>query len=226
MRHRLGSSDASTIRLAFRTLDGRSKLKEVKPFCFVVDWREWNRSSMPETGEHQPNDLSTGSCRQDPHRVWNFTAQFCERLCPDDSDVQLMADVNPTHWHLAHTTWFFVTFVLVVNHSECQLFSDRFGYPFNSYFKSASQLFPVLRVVCFRDPRFVRFETIVVSSVCALRKCLTMTPVVFKIVELGIHHEQQVLMLLDIEQVFPAARCERLTVPHFGVWKPSSRSGR
>ncbi len=38
--------------------------------------------------------------------------RFASFLEPEDCVVQSMPDVSPTRWHLAHTTWFFETFVL------------------------------------------------------------------------------------------------------------------
>ena len=45
-------------------------------------------------------------------RVRSFTEAFCEPLATEDYVVQSMTDVSPTKWHLAHTTWFWETFVL------------------------------------------------------------------------------------------------------------------
>ncbi len=45
-------------------------------------------------------------------RVRAITVQLCEPLTTEDYVVQSMSDVSPTKWHLAHTTWFFETFVL------------------------------------------------------------------------------------------------------------------
>ncbi|MGH8100141.1 MAG: ergothioneine biosynthesis protein EgtB, partial [Chthoniobacterales bacterium] len=46
------------------------------------------------------------------HQVRNFTNAVSHGLAPEDCVVQSMPDVSPTKWHLAHTTWFFETFVL------------------------------------------------------------------------------------------------------------------
>src|SRR5205814_1376700 len=45
-------------------------------------------------------------------RIRKFTNALCSGLEPEDYVVQSMPDVSPTKWHLAHTTWFFETFVL------------------------------------------------------------------------------------------------------------------
>jgi hypothetical protein len=43
--------------------------------------------------------------------VRDFSERLCETLEPEDYVVQSMPDVSPTKWHLAHTSWFFETFI-------------------------------------------------------------------------------------------------------------------
>ncbi len=47
-------------------------------------------------------------------QVRDFSTRLCRGLQPEDYVVQSMPDVSPTKWHLAHTRWFFETFVLKV----------------------------------------------------------------------------------------------------------------
>jgi len=47
-------------------------------------------------------------------QVRDFSTRLCRGLQPEDCVVQSMPDVSPTKWHLAHTTWFFETFVVKV----------------------------------------------------------------------------------------------------------------
>jgi hypothetical protein len=44
--------------------------------------------------------------------IRSFTEELCEGLTTEDYVVQSMPDVSPTKWHLAHTSWFFETFIL------------------------------------------------------------------------------------------------------------------
>src|SRR6187402_2962685 len=57
-------------------------------------------------------------------------------LDAEDMVVQSMPDASPAKWHLAHTTWFFETFVLGPNVPGYQVFDADFGYLFNSYYEA------------------------------------------------------------------------------------------
>ncbi len=59
-----------------------------------------------------------------------------------------MPDVSPTRWHLAHTTWFFETFILASqpSYKPCQA---EFSYLFNSYYNAIGEQFPRRAADCF-----------------------------------------------------------------------------
>jgi ergothioneine biosynthesis protein EgtB len=104
-----------------------------------------------------------------------------------------MPDASPTRWHLAHTTWFFETFLLK-SVPGYQIFDERFEYLFNSYYNSVGQQFPrnrrgqisrpdLARVLEYRYYVDERIQQLVLTPDCPLA--------VRNIVELGLHHEQQ-----------------------------------
>ena len=66
-----------------------------------------------------------------------LTESLCDGLETEDYVVQSMADVSPTKWHLAHTTWFWETFVLVPHAPGYTLHDPRYPFLFNSYYVQA-----------------------------------------------------------------------------------------
>ena len=64
------------------------------------------------------------------------TVRLAEPLSPEDCVVQSMPDASPVKWHLAHTSWFFETFVLEDGPPGYRLFHPRFRVLFNSYYNS------------------------------------------------------------------------------------------
>ena len=63
--------------------------------------------------------------------------QLVEPLAPEDCVIQSMADVSPMKWHLAHTTWFFETFLLQPFIDNYVSFDPAYAYLFNSYYEGA-----------------------------------------------------------------------------------------
>ncbi len=59
-----------------------------------------------------PLGIDCDSLAAEYQRVRAMTEQLCEPLATEDYVVQSTSDVSPTKWHLAHTTWFFETFIL------------------------------------------------------------------------------------------------------------------
>jgi ergothioneine biosynthesis protein EgtB len=140
--------------------------------------------------------------------IRQFSEHLCQPLQPEDHVIQSMPDVSPTKWHLAHTTWFFETFVLGQRGDGFQPFHPQFGYLFNSYYVSVGQRH------C--RPRRGLLSRPTVSEVREYRRHVdghmqallnggrSLPPELAGIIELGLHHEQQhqELMLTDIKHVF------------------------
>ena len=61
------------------------------------------------------------------------TDRLCESLSAEDCQIQSMPGASPVKWHLAHTSWFFETFILA-EESAYQPFGDRYTFLFNSYY--------------------------------------------------------------------------------------------
>jgi ergothioneine biosynthesis protein EgtB len=131
---------------------------------------------------------------------------LAQPLSAEDQQVQSMADASPTKWHLAHTTWFFETFVLAPNLGDYRAFHPDYGYLFNSYYEAVGPRHarprrgiltrpPVADVMRYRahvDDALARFVAETPADV--------LNPLVPLIV-LGLHHEQQhqELLLTDIK---------------------------
>src|SRR5215203_5559266 len=67
------------------------------------------------------------------------TEALCEPLELEDFVVSSMPDVSPTKWHLAHTSWFFETFVLSSHDNGYRSPDARYAFLFNSYYVQAGE---------------------------------------------------------------------------------------
>ena len=65
--------------------------------------------------------------------------KLCLTLTNEDYVVQPTVDVSPPKWHLAHTTWFFETFILLIYKANYQLYDPEYNYIFNSYYESVGE---------------------------------------------------------------------------------------
>src|SRR3546814_9265364 len=86
---------------------------------------------------------TAASTRTDPLEALSRRFVATRRLSLDlarplsdaDASAQSMPDASPAKWHLAHTTWFFETFVLRDHVPGYALFAARYPYLFNSYYE-------------------------------------------------------------------------------------------
>ncbi len=75
-------------------------------------------------------------------QVRRQTEALCEPLLAEDYVLQSMPDASPARWHLAHTTWFFETFVLVPSLPGYKRRDAAYDYLFNSYYNGVGAQFP------------------------------------------------------------------------------------
>src|SRR5947209_20395902 len=74
--------------------------------------------------------------------VRSATERLCEPLTTDDYLLQSMPECSPIKWHLAHTTWFFETFVLAASLPNYRAYHPQFGFLFNSYYNAIGPRWP------------------------------------------------------------------------------------
>ena len=140
---------------------------------------------------------------------WMSTRRLSENIAAgltrEDMQLQSMPDASPTKWHLAHTTWFFETFIL------CRVkgykpFHESYQFLFNSYYNSVGEQ--------FRRPQRGVLSRPGVDEIMAYRRHVDAAMQNFlsekhgeetaAVIRLGIHHEQQhqELMYTDIKHAF------------------------
>ncbi|MGA9039835.1 MAG: ergothioneine biosynthesis protein EgtB [Terriglobales bacterium] len=76
-----------------------------------------------------------GVLRERFSKVRNLSMRLTEPFSAEDQMLQSMPDASPVKWHLAHTTWFFETFILAKHSQNYVPYDPRYTYLFNSYYK-------------------------------------------------------------------------------------------
>lgn len=138
--------------------------------------------------------------------VRRTTEALAAPLSAEDCVVQTMPDVSPTKWHLAHTSWFFETFVLSRAVDGYGPFHPRFSYLFNSYYDAVGARHCRHRRGILSRPPLHEVEAYRAHVDDVLLRWLERgeaSPELAALVELGLHHEQQhqELILTDIKHV-------------------------
>ncbi len=132
---------------------------------------------------------------------------LCAPLLPEDTVVQPALDVSPPKWHLAHTTWFWETFLLLPYAADYQVFDPAFAFLFNSYYNSlGSRVNRADRGTLSRPPlaEVYRYRAHVDAHLAALLDRPEALPAAaLELIELGLHHEQQhqELLATDIRYI-------------------------
>ncbi|RJG06539.1 ergothioneine biosynthesis protein EgtB [Noviherbaspirillum cavernae] len=170
--------------------------------------------------------------------VRRYTVALSEPLSDEDCCVQSMPDASPVKWHLAHTTWFFETFILERFEPGFRPFHPMFRVLFNSYYNGIGEKHPRPQRGMLTRPSLdeVRaYRRNVDERVGRLLPRLMrseMSGMLRELVELGLQHEQQhqELILTDLKHLLslnplapsyaqrllePSGRVSPLTWQHF-----------
>jgi ergothioneine biosynthesis protein EgtB len=175
-----------------------------------------NRFNMSYLIETAPTgaDVQAGPGGPEELAAWyrevrGQTEALCQGLAAEDYVVQPMPDVSPTKWHLAHTSWFFETFVLQPHGPGYRPLDPAYAYLFNSYYTQAGERH------CRAQRGYLSRPT--VAEVYAYRRYVdehllallggadrATLEVLRPLLEIGLHHEQQhqELLVTDIKHVF------------------------
>jgi ergothioneine biosynthesis protein EgtB len=125
-------------------------------------------------------------------------------LSDADACVQPMPDASPAKWHLAHTTWFFESFVLRDHLPGYRAYDESFAYLFNSYYEGEGERHPRAERGMITRPSLDEVRAWRAAVDEALLGSIDALPA--EIIALGLNHEQQhqELMLMDLTATFAA----------------------
>ena len=149
-----------------------------------------------------------------------LTLDLAAPLSDADATIQPHPDASPAKWHLAHTTWFFETFILRDHVPGYQLHEDRWAYLFNSYYEGEGDRHARPSRGMLSRPSLEEVREWRQRVDQALLAALPGLPAeALTLVELGIHHEQQhqELFLTDILATF----AENPLEPAYGALDPA-----
>ncbi len=184
-----------------------------------------------ETSAHRTGQLAVAERFREVRRR---TLAICEPLTPEDMMVQSSPEASPAKWHLAHTAWFFESFVLREFVPGYRPFHPDFVWLFNSYYQTFAA-FPEKRLrSSFSRPGLddiLRFRAYVDEAIERLIE-QNPDPEILKRIELGANHEEQhqELLLTDILHAFftnplrPAYRELDAPLPRGSFCRPAAVS--
>jgi len=133
--------------------------------------------------------------------VRGLSRDLAAPLSDADATIQPHPDASPAKWHLAHTSWFFETFVLRDHVPGYRPHDPRWAYLFNSYYEGEGDRHARARRGMLSRPSLAEILDYRAAVDASVDKALpNLPPAVHALVELGLHHEQQhqELMLMDM----------------------------
>ena len=153
----------------------------------------------------QNYDGEPSALRERLLRTRRLTMDLASPLTDADATIQPFPDASPAKWHLAHTTWFFETFVLRDHMPGYEAHDERFAYLFNSYYNAEGERHARPKRGMLSRPSLDEIRQWRTRVDEALEEAFPrLSPAALELVELGINHEQQhqELLLTDILATF------------------------
>jgi len=160
-------------------------------------------------------DSKTSRCSPDANdsrserfaSIRRATRALAAPLSAEDCAIQSMPDASPVKWHLAHTTWFFETFVLAPHQPGYRCFEPSYRVLFNSYYTGIGDRHPRPERGMLSRPTLdevLAYRDHVDETVLELLAGAPPVAAVDALIELGLHHEQQhqELILTDVKHLF------------------------
>lgn len=161
--------------------------------------------SLLQSGELSESSTQAVDLQTEYQTIRDRSLSLADPLTEADMCIQSMTDASPIRWHLAHTTWFFETFILRQYSKDYQPIDPLYNYLFNSYYNGIGKQFPrakrgsqtrpsIAEILAYREH---------VDHAMAQLMATANDELKFLIV-LGLNHEQQhqELMLTDIKHAF------------------------
>lgn len=155
---------------------------------------------MARSGEASKEQLG-----QQLAQTRRLTRELAAPLSDADATIQPHPDASPAKWHLAHTSWFFETFVLRDHLAGYEIHDERWPYLFNSYYEGEGERHARPRRGMLSRPSLDEVMAWRQEVDEALERALPLLPPeALDLVKLGIQHEQQhqELFLTDILATF------------------------
>jgi dimethylhistidine N-methyltransferase len=170
-----------------------------------------------------PQPAATSTRAERYRRVRDRTLALIEPLSAEDMVVQSMPDASPAKWHLAHTTWFFETFLLGAQPGYA-VFDDSFAYLFNSYYEALGARQPRAQRGLLTRPSLERVLDYRRHVDARMRALLETDADVDALLDLGLAHEEQhqELLLMDMLHLFSLSPLTPAAAPDW----PRDQGGR
>jgi ergothioneine biosynthesis protein EgtB len=145
---------------------------------------------------------------RDYQSVRTWTRELCNPLCDEDYVVQSMPDASPVKWHIAHTSWFFETFLLKPHLASYHALHPQYDFLFNSYYNAVGERHERARRGVISRPTVreawqyrAHVDEAIEELICGADE--ERLQVLEPLISLGLNHEQQhqELILTDLKHM-------------------------